>query len=280
VNVTYNIQPPDIDTLESKLFITLSLRGISFTILNPGNTFTSLATYDFPANTNSDAVAGYINDLYQSEKILQQSFKRTYIIHAFAESVLVPGEYMNTNARKEDMLALVHGDDADRVIRNDFIPKFYIYNVYGIPAGVLSVLQSKFPSAVHTHRYSLLPETIRNPGNPLYCIFENGYITVMLLKQHQLQVIQNYLYQSPGDVLYYLLNICQQYDVPIKDAILYITGLIRNDSTLVDELRNHFDNIILEHLPENFGYDAEIAKLPSHYFSHLFSIAACVSSAE
>ena len=280
MNATYNIQPPDTDTLESKLFITLSLRGISFTILNPGNTFTSLATYDFPAHTNIDAVAGYINDLYQSERILQQSFKRTYIIYAFAESVLVPGEFMNSDARKEDLLALVHGDDADRVIRNDFISKCYIYNVYGISSGILSILQSKFPSAVHTHRHSLLPEIIKNTGDLLYCIFENGQLTVMLIKEHQLQVIQNFLFQSAGDVLYYLLNICQQYNVPIKDAILYITGLIRNDSTLVEELRIHFSNIILEHLPENFGYDAEIAKLPSHYFSHLFSIAACVSSAE
>jgi len=280
VNATYNIQPPDIDTLESRLFIILSLRGISFTILNPGNTFSSLATYDFPANSDSDAVSNYINELYQSEKILHQSFKRTYIIHAFAESLLVPGEFMNGNARKEDMLALVHGDDADRVIRNDFMPKLYTYNVYGIPSGILSMLQSKFPSAVHTHRYSLLPETIKSAGDNLYCIFENGYITVMLIKENQLQVIQNYLYQSTGDVVYYLLNICQQYNVDVKGVALCISGLVRSDSSLVEEINVHFSNIILEHLPGNFSYDAEIAKLPSHYFSHLFSIAACVSSAE
>jgi hypothetical protein len=102
----------------------------------------------------------------------------------------------------------------------------------------------------------------------------------MLIKDHQLQIIQNYLFQSPGDVLYYLLNICQQYNADAKEITLCISGLVRSDSTLVDELSIHFGNIILEHLPENFGYDAEIAKLPSHYFSHLFSIAACVSSAE
>jgi uncharacterized protein DUF3822 len=279
VNATYNIQPPDIDTLESRLFIILSLRGISFTILNPGNTFTSLATYDFPANTNSDAVANYVNELYQSERILQQPFKRIYIIHAFAESILVPGEFMNTDARK-DMLELVHGSDVDRVIRNDFMSKSYIYNVYGIPSAVLSALQSKYPSAIHTHRHSLLPEMIQNAGNLLYCIFENGQLTVMLIKEHQLQVIQNFLFQSPGDVLYYLMNICKQYRTDVTELTVYITGLVRSDSTLVDELRIHFSNIILEHLPEHFSYDAEIAKLPSHYFSHLFSIAACVSSAE
>jgi uncharacterized protein DUF3822 len=279
VNTIYNIQPPDIDTLESKLFIILSLRGISYIVLNPANTFIALATYDFPVNTNGEEAANYINDLCQSEKILQQNFKRIYIIHAFAESILVPGEFMNIDARK-DMLELVYGDNSKRIIRNDFMIKQYIYNVYGIPSGILSLLLEKFPAAIHSHQYSFLPDIIKGvDSSHLYCITENNYITVMLIKGSQLQVIQNFLFQTAIDAIYYLLNVCEQYEVDMKELTLYITGVLKNDTDLFNELNIHFSNIVLEHLPDNFSYDAEIAKLPSYYFSHLFSIASCVSSA-
>lgn len=278
MNALYNIQQPDIDTLQSRLFITVSLGGISFAVLNPGNTFCSLAAYAFPANARPDEVVQYINEIYLSEKLLQQSFKRTCLIHAFAESILVPGEFMHTDSR-QDILELVYGNDSERVIRNDFMPKHYIYNVYGIPFGVLSMLQSKFPAAVHSHQYSCLPDIIKASGNQLYFVFENDHITIALSKDHQLQVVQNFALLSIADLIYYLLNICKQYGVDAKELSLHVAGIVKKDTLLYDELNAHFGDIVLEHLPGNFNYDAAIAKIPSHYFSHLFSLAACVSSA-
>src|ERR1700761_8455738 len=102
----YNIQHPDINASQSRLFITVSLRGISFTILDAANTFTSLVAYEFPANAKEADALSQISELFANEKILLQQFKRIYIIHAFAEAIMVPGELMPADNR-QDILELV-----------------------------------------------------------------------------------------------------------------------------------------------------------------------------
>ena len=174
------------------------------------------------------------------------------------------------------MLQLVYGDIAERSIKSDLMYKYNLYNIYGVPAGVFSLINAKFPTAIHTHEYSVLPDIIKPGGNHLYCIFGNSYINVMLIKDHKLQVIQHFYYQSAEDAVYYLLNICQVYDATTADVMVHLSGMIEKESILYREVYKYFLNIEFEKLPENFNYSDEIKKLPQHLFSHLFAIVSCV----
>jgi hypothetical protein len=52
--------------------------------------------------------------------------------------------------------------------------------------------------------------------------------------------------------------------------------MVTENSALYKELYKYFIQIRLEALSNQFQYPQEINNYPSHYFSHLFSVAACV----
>ncbi|MEI9933264.1 MAG: DUF3822 family protein [Ferruginibacter sp.] len=274
MNIAYNIQPQQVDS-QSRLFIELSLQGVCFTILDNNNTFTSLVSYTFPLNTNGNAAAKFLKEIFAAEKIIQYNFKRIDIIHAFAETVLVPNEFMNSDTTNE-MLELIYGNINTRIVKNDLLYKHHIYNVYGVPADVAAVISEQFLFVLHSHQYSFLPDFLNAKTNSLYCIFGNNHITITLMKEGKLQLIQCFYFQTAEDVIYHLLNVCQAHRMNTKEVDLHIAGLLDIKSALYLKINHEFKNITLETHPLNFQFASEIEKIPAHFFSHLFAIAACV----
>jgi hypothetical protein len=95
-----------------------------------------------------------------------------------------------------------------------------------------------------------------------------------LVKAGELQLIQTYPYNSGADVVYYMLNICRQFNM--TNIPVCIGGMIEKDSDLHAEIGHYFSNIVFDELPAEYEYADSLQQLPAHYFSHLFSIALCV----
>ena len=98
----------------------------------------------------------------------------------------------------------------------------------------------------------------------------------MLLKNGRLQAIQTYQYKSPEDVAYYLLHLCESFDVVLNDSTVHLNGMITKNSTLYNEISKYFLNIQFEPLPAGITYPEAMSEYPAHYFSHLFAISPCV----
>jgi hypothetical protein len=98
----------------------------------------------------------------------------------------------------------------------------------------------------------------------------------VLRKNGQLQVIQNFEFNTPEDAIYHLLNICQSFETDATQTILTVSGMVDADSNLYNELHKYFLQINFADLPDNFKYTEEIKNYPVHYFSHLFATAICV----
>ena len=179
---------------------------------------------------------------------------------------------------KKDMLDLVYGEAQHKTIRHDLMPAHNLYNVYRVPESIYLLMLNKFPSASQMHLYSVLPDVLKGAGgNHLYCIFNTDTMTVLVLKEGQLQLIQTFVYKTPEDAAYHLLNACQSFGIATDSTTLQVNGTIDKTSSLYKALYNYFINIGFGMLPEKFMYADEIKTQPPHFFSHLFSIASCVS---
>ena len=95
----------------------------------------------------------------------------------------------------------------------------------------------------------------------------------MLVINGELQILQSYRYKTPEDVVFHILNVCENFEV--KDVGLQLFGMIEKDSALFRELHKYFLNIHFGVLPGNCNYAEGIKEFPAHYFSHLFSLAPC-----
>ena len=110
----------------------------------------------------------------------------------------------------------------------------------------------------------------------LYCIFGIGQFTAMLIKEGKLQCIQSYSFKVPEDITFFLLQLCESFEISTEDVELQLNGMIDQKSNLFEELHNYFLTINFGTLPVNFTYPESINEHPEHYFSHLFQMIACV----
>ncbi len=276
VNPSFNITTENTPLNKPNLFITAGKQGMSFIQLDTeSNTFISVLVYHFAKHLTAAAVAEEINNIVSAENLSQQHFKKIFVTWCFDENVLVPHEYFDAGSSKE-MLELVHGDLMQGAVQNELVTTHNLHTVYKIPAAVKNIFNNHFPFCIQSHQSSSLINFEKNNKDLLYCNFYPEHLTVLLRKNGQLQIIQQYEYASPEDAVYHLLNVCQSFETDAAKTILTVSGMIDTDSSLYSELYKYFQAVNCADLPADFNYAEEIKSHPKHYFSHLFAIASCV----
>ena len=244
-------------------------------VLAEDNTCTALICYHYNADTGFDKAAVLIKQSVADNLVLQEKFSKINIIYAFPTAMLVPKLFINSTNTKE-LLELHSCDISDAYIRSDFNYKQDIQTIYAVPKQIDGVLSYLFSAESSMHQYGLLPAITTFRTHHLYCIFGIGQFTVMLIKEGKLQCIQSYSFKVPEDINYFLLQLCESFEISTDDVELQLNGMIDQKSGLYEVLHNYFLQIRFGTLPANFTYPEDILQYPVHYFSHLFELIACV----
>ena len=253
----------------------LTLDAISFIISDNNNNCVELQSYHFPAETSFNSAGKQLKDIILSQHLLKEDFEKIVIIYGYPTAIIVPGQFAAESNSKE-MLELIFGDQSDALIKTDSDLTQNRHTVYTVPKQTGSVIEYIFAGHTPKHLFNLLPVIFGLGGNELYCIFNNNHFTAMLLKDSKLQAIQTYQYKVPEDVAYYLLQLCESFDVAVNDTAVHLNGMISEQSNLYNEINRYFLNIRFESLPGDITYPEALSEYPAHYFSHLFAVAQCV----
>ncbi len=274
MNPLFQIQPPSIDCSNARLCVEISSHGLSYVILS-NKIVSALTIYNFNDRPTDQQAAEQIEQIITQQPFLQQNFESVKIVYSYPSSVLLPQEFFYSTDHKA-MLELVHGNCNNYTIKSDFIQHYSIHNIYCVPDVINQTITRYFTNAKHKHHFSLLPDLVSGQGNYLYCIFSPGQLKTILKKEGKLQAVQLFAFKTPEDAIYHLLNLCQSFEVNVTNCELLLSGMITENSALYKEIYKYFNQIKFEGLSDQFQYPKEINHYPSHYFSHLFSIAACV----
>jgi Protein of unknown function (DUF3822) len=258
-----------------KLFFMLSLDALVFIILDRENNCIVLQSYQLAADTSYETMAAALKQIVSSQDFFKDEFENITVIAAYPTAIIAPAKLVTENS-KTAMLDLVFGDQHDAVIKTDTDSTGDRHTIYAIPKQIESVINYLFSSNTFRHLYNLLPALPGLAGDDLYCIFYNHSFTAMLLKGRRLQAVQTYEYKAPADVAYYLLQLCESFEVAANNAAVHLNGMIGEQSNLYNEISRYFINIQFETLPAGINYPEEISEYPAHYFSHLFAVSQCV----
>ena len=145
---------------------------------------------------------------------------------------------------------------------------------YGCREADQQVLQRKFPSAIWRHVHTAMLSTYNgiSSGDQISLHFNLRTFRVLVKKNDQVQLIQMYAYQTPLDVVYYLLKICFEIQLDQKNVFLIISGLIEKDSALYKQLHQYFFRL---HFADAQAYSLPESDYPAYYFSSLINLASC-----
>lgn len=185
---------------------------------------------------------------------------------AIPQTSLLPAKFSG----KADLLleALFPGQGSEaRVYSNGH------HYVFVVPRHLNAMLHEKFNEVLFVPALACMASS-GTSGHSIQAFFIDGEVRVSVQNDEQLLLQQQYTYQSPLDVVYYLLKICAEFGFSQQETGLTVSGFIASDSALYQELHQYFLNINFSH-PEPLSIGD--SQLPKHYFSSLFNLAQCAS---
>lgn len=270
----FEILPASVEADKCILVIEVNNEGFSYAIKNEEqNMYVALAVSEFEKGSEQKEHGHMLQDFIQNQSLLNESFKKTFIMYSYPESVLIPFT-LYSSLENENVLNLVHGDiETDTTILTDLVTESGVYNAFRVPASIHNLLNQKFRGAENIHQYSVLLKLPQPKGDMLNIIFYPNRILIKLNKNGHTELLNSYCYNTAEDVSYILLNACNQFE--IKNIPVEIGGLIEKDSALYKEIYKYFEVINFATFPPDKNYVESISQNPAHYFSHIFAIDSC-----
>jgi len=200
------------------------------------------------------------------------SFASVVICSAFPQALLTPTKYFNDDYSSLDVIY----DQPAQVYKNDSIPEWQMVNMYSLPKSLYQLFEDSFSSPRYIHVYTPAIKVYNGfvSDNQLSVHFTPQHFRILVKKESAIHLAQTYTYQTPLDVVYYLLKICYELGMEQSTVHLILSGLIEKDSALFIEIHQYFTNVHFAHSPE---IKLPESTLPQHFFTSLYNLARCVS---
>jgi hypothetical protein len=276
LKIAFKIPPTVEDVSALHLLVEAGNDEISFLLFSQ-NPFAVEGLYlcQLEKNITATDYANSIEKIIAGENILQQSFASVQIFYNFATATLMPAQYF-VEAEKENVLELMFGKDKAAYTFYETVKDNDTKLVYRIAAKIYETMNAVFPKNRFSHATSSQLQTPINTGDTLTCIVYHSCIKLFLFKEKALQIVQFFDYEIPLDVSYHLLNVCERFGVSASLVNLSVGGMIDEKSNLYDEIYKYFLNVSFTSLPANTIVAENMNALPTHFYSNLTALAACV----
>lgn len=279
---TFDIVPETRDTDElknSQLLIEVGEKLFSYVVYHKEqNRFLALRQYNLDFTPGKTLLESLL-EIISGDELLQIQFKEAFIIYNYTDSNLLPSKFFHIELN-QPITELVYGNARKGLMLSEKVNGWDMYNIYRVPREIHALLQRKFAAGNYWHYHTLLLSDGEVKASPdqqvIKMIMGADQFLVAVFKDKSIQLLQSYAYQTPDDVSYYLLAICNRFQVSQEKVVLIVSGLLDEQSRLYQELLKYFLHVQWDRLPDSVHLDAAFSQFPSHYFSPLLKMALCV----
>jgi hypothetical protein len=218
-------------------------------------------------------------EIITNDELLQIQFKEAFVIYNYTDSSFLPEKAFHIELN-QPVTEIIYGNARKGLMLSEKVIGFRMYNIYRVPREIHALLQRKFASGNYWHYYTLLLNEgqvqTSSDEQVIKMVMRTDQFLVAVFKGADIQLMQSYSYQTPDDVSYYLLAICNRFNISQEKVTLIVAGLLDEQSRLYQELLKYFLQVQWDRLPSSVKLDASFAAFPDHYFSPLLKMALCV----
>jgi hypothetical protein len=125
---------------------------------------------------------------------------------------------------------------------------------------------------LHQYSVSIFNLNAAAEEGKLLIDFSNNEFSVVAGRRSKFLFAENFGYETPEDVLFYMLKICEQFSLSPKHVVVELSGLIEKESSLYKELYQYFINIGFRNAIWNAA-----GEYPAHFFTSFNDIIRCAS---
>jgi hypothetical protein len=222
-------------------------------------------TFDQPASTEE------IKEVIRQQKS-DGRYSRVVFCSGFPQALLVPRQFFSDKASP---VAVLTGEKSMSYF-HDPIGEWQVVNNYAFPKHIYQQVEDAFGVIEMSHVYTTFLKTYNGhtAGAQVSVDFTPKTFRVIVKKEGQILLAQMYGYNTPLDVVYYLLKIFQELQLSKEETDLIVSGLIEGASAMYREMYNYFLNILFVQPP---GHPLIKTEHPAHFFASIYNLALCVS---
>lgn len=203
------------------------------------------------------------------------NYKKVLLVQYAAVNALVPAA-LNSDNGKELLLEQVIGPQQNSLLLRDIVLQQNLVNNYTVEVELADALNKRFPKADWWHVQSLLLARQAVGGTCVTATIYFNEVQLTVERNGNWLLLQTYHYQTPEDVLYYLLNAMQQLDLSQEETTVYLQGMIDQHSALYDVLYSYILNLQLKD-ELTYSFPTATDEHPVHLSASLDQVLACVS---
>lgn len=221
-----------------------------------------------------------MNDWIAAKGSWFQQWGRVFVIHQAMQATMVPAQLFNVDNGKE-LIDLQFGDLYRGTILTEQVPGRQDYTVYRIPTDLYNSLSTAHPGIINRHVFSLwiswLDRLPKHEDGQVFQLFETNRV-FMAIRREDWFLVQQYEFQAPEDISYYLLSALQEFGLSPETVQVVVDGWIDVQSAVYQELNKYIRFLRTGGLPEGVTLDSSrLDGQPLHFFTPLIQMAQCVS---
>jgi len=240
------------------------------------STVTAIECWDISIDSDFVFASTVFDKILEDSSFLKKQFEKIIFLADHHLYTLIPDKLFQENESKK-YLVFNHGIDSNEKINIDHLQELNLRNIYWQPYELAKSAEKYFTNVQHSHLISSLIRSLLKEKNLNANILINycgKRMDVIAFKESQFIFCNSFFYESPADMIYFLLNIFQQTDITASAAIT-LTGEIVKKSAEYEIISSYFSNISFAKPPLNYNYYQELLQLPLHKFYGILNSFRC-----
>jgi len=252
------------DTSKRKLSIQFSLDGFSFCTSNTSDEVAEFSSYVFEKSVNSpELILKKLQEIFKTEKSLQNDFESVTVIHQNNLSTLVPNQYFKEDSIASYLKYSVKTIATDLIVFDD-LEFMDTKNVYIPYVNINNFLFQNFGEFEFKHHSSILLEKLLAKSNDtlkFYINISQSTFDIVVTKDSKLLFYNIFDYQTKEDFIYYILFTLEQLELSTEETNVILLGDIEESSEKYKILYTYIRNIqFLNATNAIFNAQEEISK--------------------
>ncbi len=231
--------------------------------------------YDIDATkTNWQSIFAAIKNY---SKILTQNYSQTTFYINIADALIVPQAKFSKESI-EPYLTAVFGNSNNfkceaEVVQMPTTPA----TIYRVPLTLNDAVTNNFMLFGYKHIYTKILENLLGSDSMIMEIikvqFYAKFMVVVVVSNNKLLLVQSYNYTSAEDVIYYLLNIVQEFGLNVKSTPVEVSGMIDIQGKHFELLENVFGRLSLETLNAQSIFKEHLNVANAHYYTPFYNLS-------
>jgi len=260
-----------------EISIQLGLNGFSFSLLDKlRNKF--IMFRDYKLSGNETGLAAEIEKIISGDEFLKRPYYKYRIVFNLEQSTIVPSSLFDP-AVKNEYFELNHKLHSDHIVSNNKLGFPDAYLLFSIRKDIFDLSCSRFPEASLSHQVKpLLDSSFRsatkNKDRYIRVHFDQGFFTLILIDNENLQFCNTFRTRNDSDVLYFLLNCLNRFNVP-GDHPVYISGNINKFDDLYNNMLRYISTLKLAAPHNDYSLSYIFDGINTHQYCNLFNIINC-----